>query len=103
MEAPNLSAKKNSLKRWSQISLVVLLLYIILQLVQIYQTRYQLVSPLIPESVIWELNKQFVFTALIVSIAAVVAMILYFFEKHLVVIILAGLMLLASRYIYVGS
>jgi len=95
------SKRKENLKKGAKVSLTILLLYIVGQLVSIYQTRYQLVSPLIPESIIWEINKQFVFTALISSIVTIVGLILYFFDKYLLVIILVVLTLIANRFIYV--
>jgi len=95
------SKRKENLKKGAKVSLTILLLYIVGQLVSIYQTRYQLVSPLIPESIIWEINKHFVFTALISSIVTIVGLILYFFDKYLLVIILVVLTLIANRFIYV--
>lgn len=90
-----------NLKKGAKVSLTVLLLYIVGQLVSIFQTRYQLVSPLIPESTIWEINKQFVFNALISSVVSIVGLILYFFDKYLLVIILVVLTLIINRFIYV--
>ena len=82
-------------------ALILLLLNIVGQLVMVFQTRYQLVSPFIPESAIWSICKQFVFNALIASIVGVIGLILDFFEKHLLVIILVVLTLIAVRFIYI--
>jgi len=60
----------NTLKTWAKLSLVVLLIQTICQLVATFQTSYQLTSPLIPKSLLWEINKQFVFVALISSPSA---------------------------------
>ncbi len=93
--------KKEKLKKAAQVCLIVLILYIIGQLSTVFQTRYQLVSPLIPESTIWQISKQFIFTALVASIVNVIVLILYFFEKYLLVIILVALTLIAGRFIYI--
>jgi len=94
-------AGKNRLKKGAKVCLVVLSLYIVGQLVTVYQTRYQLVSPLIPERTIWDINKQFIFKALVASVMFLIALILYFFERHLLVIILAAITLIAGRFIYI--
>ena len=93
--------RKANLKKGAKISLVVLLIYVVGQLAAVFQTRYQLVSPVIPESLIWEISKQFVFTALVATIAGIVGLVLYFFDKFLLVIILVIITLIANRYIYI--
>ena len=95
------SKRKDNLKKGAKISLIVLLLYVVGQLATVYQTRYQLVSPVIPESSIWEINKQFIFTAFVSTIISVVGLILYFFDKYLLVIVLVVLTLIANRFIYI--
>lgn len=92
--------QRNNLKTGAKIALIVLLLNVVGQLAAVYQTRYQLVSPLIPESTIWEISKQFIFHAIVSASASVVALVLYFFDKYLFVIILVGLILIADRFIY---
>lgn len=93
--------RQDNLKKGAKVALVVLLLNVVGQLVAVYQTRYQLVSPLIPESTIWEINKQFIFHSLVSAIASIAGLLLYFFDKYLLVIILVGLVLIADRFIYV--
>ena len=92
---------ERNLKIGAKVSLTILLLYVIVQLAQIYQTRHQLASPLIPESTLWAINKQFVFHAIISALVSVVGLILYFFDKHALTIVLVVLTLIANRYIYV--
>ena len=91
---------KKNLRKGAKICLVVLTLYIIGQLAVVLQTRNQLLSPLIPESTIWEINKQFFFNAFVAGIVNMIGLLLYLFEKHLLVIILIGLTLIASRFTY---
>jgi hypothetical protein len=95
------SRRKDNLKKGAKISLTVLLLYVVGQLATVYQTRYQFVSPIIPESTIWEINKQFIFTAFVSAIISVFGLILYFFDKYLLVIALVVLTLIANRFIYI--
>jgi hypothetical protein len=93
--------RNDNFKKGAKVALVILLLNVVGQLAKVYQTRYQLVSPLIPESTIWEINKQFIFHAIVSAIASIVGLLLYFFDKYLLVIILVALVLIADRFIYV--
>jgi hypothetical protein len=93
--------QRDNLKTGAKVALIVLLLNVVGQLAAVYQTRYQLVSPLIPETTIWEISKQFIFHAIVSACASVVGLLLYFFDKYLLVIILVGLILIADRFIYV--
>jgi hypothetical protein len=92
--------KQKQLKTGAKISLVVLLLSIVAQFISIYQASHQLVSPLIPETAIWEISKQFIFTAFILTVSCIIALVLYFYNKYLWVIILVVLTLIAGRYVY---
>ena len=95
------SRTKINLKIAAKISLVILLLSVVGQLFSVYQTRHQLVSPVIPGSTIWEITKQFIFIALVSAVSSIVGLILYFYEKYLWIIILAGLTLISERFIYI--
>jgi hypothetical protein len=46
------SKRKYNIKEGAKISFTVLLLYVVGQLAAVYQTRYQLVSPIIAESIV---------------------------------------------------
>jgi hypothetical protein len=100
-ELTQTSRTKRNLKTAAKISIVFLLLSVVGQLISVFQTRYQLVNPLIPESTIWEITKQFIFIALVSALSSVAGLILYFYEKYLLVIILVGLTLLSERFIYI--
>jgi hypothetical protein len=91
--------ENRNIKTAAKIALVVLLLTIVGQFISVYQTKYQLVSPLIPENTIWEINKQFIFTAFISTIICIVGLFLYFYEKYLWIIILIAITLLSERFI----
>ncbi|UAY51083.1 hypothetical protein [Ferruginibacter albus] len=93
--------KQGVLKMTSKIALIVLLFTIVEQLARAYQTGYQLVSPLITEHTIWEINKQFIFQSFVCAITSIPALILYFFDKYILVIALILLVLIACRFIYI--
>jgi hypothetical protein len=97
----NASTSKSRLKISAKVCLIVLLLYIIGQLVDAWRTQYQLVSPLIPRSVIWEINKQILFKAAVALGMGTIGLSLYFVKRHLLVIILVIAVLIAERYIYI--
>jgi hypothetical protein len=100
MERESILAKISSLKTGAMVCLTLLLLYVISQLAAVYQTRHELESPIIPESTIWLISKQYILKAFVASIVNVIALILYFFDKYLIAIILVTLTLVAERYIY---
>ena len=95
------SKKPRNVKTGAKILIIVLLLTVVGQFVSIYQTRHQLTSPLIPESTIWAINKQFILKAFVSTMSSIVGLIFYFFEKYLLVIILIGLTLVVNRFIYI--
>ena len=96
-------AAKDNLKKGAKVSLFVLLLSIVVQFISIYQTSYQLVSPLIPETLVWDISKQYIFTAFILTVMSIVGLLLFFYSKYLWVIILVVLTLIASRFIYLPT
>jgi hypothetical protein len=92
----------NERYKWgAKACLVLLLLYIVIQLIDVFRTRHQLESPLIPKSLIWEINKQFIFNAAVATGAGMIGLLLYFTRKYLFVIILVIVTLIAERYIYI--
>ena len=93
--------RSRNFKIGAQVALIVLFLNIVGQLVAVYQTRYQLLSPIIPESTIWDINKQFIFHAIVSAIVSIAGLLLYFFDRYLIVIILVVLTLIVDRFIYV--
>ena len=100
-ELPQPIRKKRDLEIGARVSLVVLLFSIVGQLISVFQTRYALVSPLIPESTIWNICKQFIFSACISTVSGIVCLIFYFYKKYLWIIILVVLTLVSERYIYI--
>ena len=94
--------KQMKFKRGAKISLIVLLLLTVGQFISIYQTYYTLNSPLIPKDTIWQISKQYIFIAFIMTVSSTIGLLLYFYEKYLVVIVLVVLTLIASRFIYLS-
>jgi hypothetical protein len=92
---------KQNLKIAASIALILLMLNVARQLISVFQTRYMLISPVIPESAIWQINKQFIFQALISVISGIAGLIFYFYEKYLWILILVGLTLLIGRFVYI--
>jgi hypothetical protein len=92
---------QKNIKTGAKISLLILLLSIVGQFISIYQTNYQLVSPIIPKSTVWEISKQFIFIAFVLTVGSIIALVLYFYEKYLMVIILGAFTLIANRFIYI--
>lgn len=100
MQWKKISEINDGLKRGAKIALVVIMLNVIAQLAAVFQTRYQLTSPIIPEQLFWEISKQFVLKAIVSAAVCVVALVLYFFQKYLFIIILGVLMFIVQRFIY---
>jgi hypothetical protein len=93
--------KNRNLDTGAKASLILLMFSVVVQLIAVYQTKYQLESPLIPESFIWKINNRFILIAFISALASLVALIFYFYKKYLWVIILAVLTLISERFIYI--
>jgi hypothetical protein len=89
---------KNNLKNGAKISLVVLLLSVVGQFITIYQTKYQLTSPLIPESIIATIIKPNIFIGFVSTIVSLAGLLLYFYERYLFIIILVGLIIIWQQF-----
>ena len=96
-----MALKERNVKVGAFVALGIMQLYILSQLLQVFQTQHLLVSPIIPDTIVWEINKQFVFKALIASVITIIGLPLYFYRKYIYVIILVLLSLITSRFIYI--
>jgi hypothetical protein len=83
--------KQKTLKLTANTLLFVLLLSIAGQLSAFYQTKYQLTSPVIPEHVILQIVSPFIFSAFVSTLICIAGLILYFYQRYLLVIIVCGL------------
>jgi Trm5-related predicted tRNA methylase len=88
------------LKASAVVCLGLLLLFIISQLLSIYQTRRELVSPLIPKLIIDEVNQQYLFHAVVSSVMLVIAVALYLLRRYWWAILLVAITLVGNRYLY---
>jgi len=59
-----------------------------------FQTKYQLVSPLIPQSIVYEISTPYLTASLMASCVFLITLWLYFFHKKIAVLILATISLL---------
>lgn len=77
-------------KSWAKILLVVAMLNIARLIAVFFQTRFLLVSPLIPGSTITEVAAPILFKALIATLAVAVAMVFYFYSRYRVCVVICG-------------
>ena len=87
-------------KKWANILLVLAMLNIARMVAVFFQTKYELISPLIPSGIITEVATPHLFIALISSLAITAALIFYFYSKYIVSIIICActLVLPATAY-----
>lgn len=83
-----------SYKRYAKASLLAILILVILCYVEILQTDYQLISPLVPSSVVLQINKPIVISGLICSLLSIVGLVLFFYKKYQLVILAAVIAIL---------
>jgi hypothetical protein len=91
------SDKERRLKRMAKLAMVLLLVEMLLQIDAIWQTKRQLVSPLIVESLIWQISRKFYYAAIIASVASIISVLLYCYRQYLFIIIIAMIVLIGNR------
>jgi hypothetical protein len=91
------SKKEKTIEITCRILISLQLLLAIRGYIAFLQTKYQLVSPLIPESAIYEISYTYVITSLIASGCMLFTLWLYFLKKKISVIIIAAISLLLSE------
>jgi len=90
----------NKAKRIDWVCRILITLQIILVLrgyIVWLQTKYQLVSPFIPESTLYQISYPYIMTSLISSGFMIVSLWLYFIDKKIPSIVIAGVSLLLSE------
>jgi hypothetical protein len=85
------------LKASAVVCLGLLLLFIISQLLSIYQTKRELVSPLTPKAIIEDINQQYLFHAVVSSVMLVIAVALYLLKRYWWAILLVAITLVGNR------
>ena len=87
------------LKTCAIVCLGLLALFIISQLLSIYQTRREIVSPLIPDSVIRQINDQYLLHAVVSSIMLLIAVGIYLLKRYWYAILLVAITLVGNQYL----
>jgi hypothetical protein len=96
------SKKEKTIEIVCRILISLQLILVIRGYIVFLQTKYQLVSPLIPQSAIYEVSYTYVITSLIASACMLVTLWLYFLKKKMAAIIIAAVsLLLAEVWMYV--
>ena len=91
------SKKDKTIEIVSRILISLQLTLVIRGYIALFQTKYQLVSPLIPQNVIYEVSNPYIFTSLIASGFMLVTLWLYFLKKKIAVIVIAAISLLFAE------
>jgi len=88
------------LKTCAIICLGLLLIYIVSQFLNIFQTKRELVSPFMPKSIVDKMNQQYLYHAVVSSVMLVIAIGIYFLKRYWWAILLVAITLVGNRYIY---
>jgi hypothetical protein len=91
------SKKDKTIEIVSRILITLQLILVIRGYIELLQTKYQLVSPLIPQSVVYEVSYPYIITSLIASGCMLVTLWLYFLKKKIAVIVIAAISLLFAE------
>ena len=95
-----LTSKLISLKLISQILLILTLVNTVLNLVGYFQVQHQLVSPIIPESLIKAISKPYLRIVFILFPCFCIAFLLYWYKKYIVAICLCAISIVFSLYFF---
>jgi NADH:ubiquinone oxidoreductase subunit 6 (subunit J) len=87
------------LKTCAIICLGLLVLLIIFQILSIYQTRRELVNPLIPDAVVRQINQQYVVHAVVSSIMLLFAVGIYLLKRYWWAILLVAFTLVGNQFL----
>ena len=87
------------LKASAIVCLGLLLFLIVSQLLSIYQTKRQSIGPLIPGSLIDNINQQYLFQAIVGSVMLVIAVGLFLLKRYWWTILLVAITLVGNRFI----
>ena len=88
------------LKICAIVSLCMLGLFIAGQILNIYQTRQDLASPLIPDIVVRQINQQYALHAVVSSIMLLFAVAIYLFKRYWWTILLVAITLVGNQYVH---
>ena len=91
------SNKDKTIEIVSRTLISLQLILVIRGYIAFLQTKYQLASPLIPQSIIYEISYPYIITSLIASGFMLVTLWLYFLKKKIAVIVIAAISLLLAE------
>ena len=74
-------------------------LFIISQFLSSYETRQELVSPLIPNAVVRQINQQYLLHAVVSSIMLLIALGIYLLKRYWWAILLVAITLVGNQYL----
>ena len=69
------------------------------RILNIYETRRELVSPLIPDIIVRQINQQFVLHAVVSSIMLLIAVGIYLLKRYWWTILLVAITLMGNQYV----
>ena len=93
--------QKPNFKIGAQIVLISLLLFIVLNIITIFQVKHQLISDFIPQTLVWDITKINVIIAVTLGAILLISLLLYFYKKYKLIIILGvATLILQETYKY---
>src|ERR1700743_1617900 len=100
MDKTGIKAKATRrLKICSIVCLCMLGLYIFIQFLSSYQTRRELASPLIPDSVVRQISQQYLLHAVVSSIMLLIGVGIYLLKRYWWAILLVAITLAGNQYL----
>lgn len=90
------NVKNDSQKQLSTIFLTILSFLLIWNIIPIIQVKMQLVSDFIPSSIFYEVAKPFIYISTVLLLVNIVAFVLFFNRKYLIVIIISSIVFCLS-------
>lgn len=87
------------LKICAMVCLGLLALFIVSQLLSMYQTRRELVSPLIPDTVVRQITDQYLLHAVVSSIMLLIAVGIFLLKRYWYAILLVAITLVGNHYL----
>jgi len=91
--------QRRDVKKVARILLIIHAASVVLQMVGYFQTQYQLVSPLIPASLIKTLAEPYLKVSVISTGTFIAALVLYICKKHILTIIICSLTIVVQQVI----
>lgn len=85
----------HKLEKACRILLIIHCIVSFLGYIAFLQTHYQMASPLIPSSIVFQIAKHSIYASLPAAILLIVSLIFYFIQKRTVVIVISSLAVLS--------